>query len=379
MRSAGHPIASALLLVVTLAPASGAQFAVGTNRETTKTAVSNYRVHGSFALDEVVRVRVVDGLLAPEIVAELPVNESVRLEVEGSPATWVARNRNIGGPYLTLTRYDFDVPAEGLWSTSLTVRANGYVALYAQTGDVASGTRVRLIQSSGSLRLTVTEGNGGGVQKQTLSVAAQTLQQLQAEQPDVIRRYVAPALRAVSGTHLLKPGAVDVYRLFPQIAAPAKPARALEEILPRLDAPSYAAREQASRDLSALGPAGVLAVLRRPRADLSEEAVNRLSAFLASQTNLAIDDVDAARRDPYVLLDCLADDDAAVRAAAKDTLAAVLGAPVAFDPAADEAARNAALEAVRRQVETAARPKGPVKEKPEAPGGAAVKPKVWLE
>jgi len=378
MRSAFHPIAPLLALLAFAFPAH-AQLVTGTNRETTKTAVENYRVHGSFALDEVVRVRVVDGLLAPEVVAELPVNESIRLEIEGSPQTWVARNRNVGGPYLVLTRYDFDAPAEGLWSTSLTVRANGYVALYAQTGDVASGTRVRLTQSGGSLRLTVTEGNGGGVQRQTLSVAAQTLQQLQSEQPDIIRRYVAPALRAVTGTHLLKPGPADVYRLFGRIAPPPRAAKALEGILLGLDAPSYAARERASRDLAALGPAGALAVLRRPQAGLSEEAINRLSTFLASHTNLAIEDLDAARRDPYVLLDCLSDDDPAVRAAAKDALGAVLGAPVAFDPAADEASRNAALEAVRRQVDGHARPKGPVKEKPAVPGAAPVKPKVLLE
>jgi len=346
----------ALFLSALYCPAH-AQFVSGTNRESTKAAVANYRLHGTLSLNQLLHIRTHEGLLAPELLADLPVNESVRVEIEASDAVWVVRNRNIGTGYLTVTRYDFDAPPDALWSVSLTMR-NNYIAIYGQTGDGASGTRARLTQTNKSLRLSITQADEG-IQKNLIAATADSVQQLQAEQPDALRRYIAPALRLISGHYLLRPGPTDVYRLFPGIPPAPKAVRELEGLLIRLDAADYTEREEASRALTTVGKPVILAAVRRSKADLSEEARNRLDAFLAGQTSLSIEDVPASREDPYLLLDCFEDEDPAVRAAAHSRLAVVLGATIDFNPSADAAARSKAVEQVRSQVEGFVRAKMP--------------------
>lgn len=369
-----------LMLLITGAGgalSSHAQFVSSINRESAKNSIANYRLHGVFSLGQILRVRTNEGLLSAELVADFPLNEAVRVEIEGSDATWVVRNRNLGSAYLTITRYDFDAAPDEMWSVSITMR-NNYFAIYAQTGDGVSGIRARLTQSNKTLRLSITQSDGG-LQKSIISATAESIQQLQAEQPDALRKYIAPALRLISGHYLFRPGPTDVYRLFPEIPSNPKAVRELETLLLKLDAPDYAEREAASRALAGASKPVILAAVRRSKNDLSEEAHNRLDTFLAAQTSLSLDDIGASRSDPYLLLDCCEDEDPAVRTAAHARLSELLRAKIDFDPSAAPAVRAKSIEAMRAQVERFVRAKNPPVVSPATQPATPVRPKVWIE
>ncbi len=333
---------------------AGAQIAGG-NRESSKTLIANYRQLDPIPAGGLLKIKPVDGLLTAELIAKLPENESIRVSVEGSNAVWAIRNRNGAGlPMLTMTRYDFDAPADANWSISLSIR-NNYFSIYAQTGDIANGARTRLTQSGKTLRLTISDGQRG-IQNSILNAQAETLQQLQKEHPEPVRKYLAPVLRIIAGSSLLKPGPADVYRMFGSIPADPDAAKALDELMPLLDGATFTVREEAARRLAAMGTPGVLAVVRRSRDDLSVEARNRIDAFLAGQASLDLDTLDSARRDPYLLMDCLDDEDVSVRAAAKAALEDLAGKPIEFDVHLEGAARAEAIEKIRPISEKLARP-----------------------
>lgn len=347
------------LCTLILVPAAAGQAAVtAVTRDMTKARVSAYVLHGRYPLEQFFRLGVVDGALAAEVAPEfLEKGTQVRVEVEGSNATWVVRRGPAvagDGPYAIVSRYDFDAPPDAIWQTTITVKSK-YLAISGAIGDTADGVQVRLLQSNGTLNLTCTNVQRGARNTFFLATAS-SLRQLQGEHPEEVRRYLTPILRNLSGRLLLRPGATDVYRAFDAIRPDPQAARKLDDLLLKLEADAYAVREQASKDLAALGPAGVLAALRRDNADLSGEAKNRLDRFIAEQSSMSADDVAAARRDRSFLLDCMDDDDAAVRAAAKAALDHVIGKPVEFDLTLTGAARAKAVEALRRNLEPGTRP-----------------------
>jgi hypothetical protein len=122
-----------------------------------------------------------------------------------------------------------------------------------------------------------------------------------------------------------------------------------------LESDVYAVRDQASKDLQSLGTVAVLAVLRRDSSDLSAEARNRLDLFISNHSNLPIDDARAALKDGPFLLDCLDDEDIYVRSAAKDALERLIKRPVEFDPAADDEGRAAAVDGLRKTLDSVLR------------------------
>jgi hypothetical protein len=358
------PLLAVLTLALALAPAAPAQQVGGaiggalvTQREAAKTAVANYKLHGSLSLDQLVQVDARDGTLNVTVNADLPSQtEALRVDVPGSDATWVVRKRTLGAgatTYVTLSRYDFDAPEDQPWLTTLTLRSN-YVSMSAQAGENGNPFRVRLTQANGNL--TFTGGRGVGPANAQFSFTAPSLAQLHAEHPAEVRRHLVPLLHALTGRTLLRPGATDVYRAFPEIPADPAAARKLDHVLARLDADAYADRDRADRDLHALGPAGVLALLRRDLADLSPEARTRADVFLAARSNTPYPDPARARADGAFLLDCLDDDDPAVRAAAKSDLENLVGRPVDFDTTLTGGPRATAVDTLRRQLQPRFRP-----------------------
>jgi hypothetical protein len=103
--------------------------------------------------------------------------------------------------------------------------------------------------------------------------------------------------------------------------------------------------------IEALGPAGVLALLRMDRSEWTPEQTARLSAIVQRASTLA--DPPAWRRDIYFLTDCLDDPDPAVRRAALETARTVAGRDVTFDVNAAPEARLAASQEVLRTLEAA--------------------------
>jgi hypothetical protein len=116
-----------------------------------------------------------------------------------------------------------------------------------------------------------------------------------------------------------------------------------------------------------MGRAGVAALLRIDRTILSPEQNNRLDLFLKAvgepfggpNASSGIGGIGGAvgpspaelARDVDFLMDCLDDDDANVRAAAKAALEAVLRHPVDFDPTLTGDARAAAVDKVYEQLD----------------------------
>ena len=320
-------------------------------RETTKATVERYPLQGKVTQAELVRLSVKEGLLDVTAGSDMPVAaQPVRVEVEGSAATWVVRKRTVGQViYTTVSQYDFSAPDDQTWQVDINVRQN-YFMLNAQSGETNTGVRVRLTQQNNQLRLIVYEGR-----RSIFNVSAASVQQLRRENPQQVRQYLEPALRKITGGPLLKPGPADVYRAFETIQPDPEVARQVMGIVIRLDAESFNDRERASGELAKLGPPAVLAVLRLDRSLFSAEARTRLISFLAAHGSSTLDPKDSAN-DPHFLVDCLDDEDAKVRSAAKAALEKLLERPVKFDVSLSGSERLKAVDAVRRELATKAQP-----------------------
>lgn len=319
--------------------------------------MENLPVDGHYPLTQLLHIGLSDGVLTGELVAELGNQVApYRIEVENSTALWTVRKRVIGAgsQYVIVSRFDFDAAADEFWSTGLTLRA-GYFAVNAICGDTATGMRVRLTQSNGTLSFTCTTIDRGS-QRLFVNASAATLKQLQSEHPQEVRKYLMPILRKLTGRNLLRPGATDVYRVFEKIQPSPQMARQLDELLVRLESDVYAVRDRASKDMASLGAMAVLAALRRDTSDLSAEARNRLDLFIWNHSNLPIDDVPSALKDGPFLLDCLDDEDINVRSAAKDALERLIGRTVEFAPAAADEERAAAVDGLRKTLDSVFRP-----------------------
>ena len=323
------------------------------SREYARDSVSNSAVHAKYPLGHLFRLDVRDGTLSAELLAEFTSQyEAYRVEVEGSDALWTVRKRVIGGNntvFVQISRYDFDAPADQYWCTSMTLRS-GMITLLASTGDSNAGMRVRLTQANGMMGFSCGKVEDG-LQTSVLLASAPTLDQLKAEYPREVRKYLTPILRDLTGGRTpLQPAPADVYRAFDSIRPDPKVARQVEELLARLDSEVYAVRDAASKELAGLGAPAVLAILRRDMDDLSAEARNRIDRFLASRANLSPEEAVAARKDRAFLIDCLEDEHLAVRQAAKAALEKLIGAKIDFDATLSGEARADAVDALRQKL-----------------------------
>jgi hypothetical protein len=318
-------------------------------RDNVKQSLGKLPIEATYPLHQFLLVEVRGGALAAELLADLPVrNELTRVAVKDSDAIWTVRKRvigNLNNVYVTVVRYDLDAPPDALWSTTLILRS-GYFAISGVQGNNHDGARVRLTQANGSLSFTCSQIERG-VQKDAFVASALSLRGLRAEHPQEVRRYLDPMLFSLAGRHLLRPGAADVYRVFTAVKPDPQTARAFEQVVRGLESDSYPERERASRALQDLGAAGVLAAMRRDNRDLSPEGRSRIDHFLAAHATLTPGELEIAANDPAFLLDCMDDDNPAVRADATHALERRIGRKVNFDPSADGAARAQAVDALR--------------------------------
>ena len=181
-----------------------------------------------------------------------------------------------------------------------------------------------------------------------LVLEANDIQQLRHDHPAEVRTYLDAMLGEIGGgSNPLRPQAGDVYRAFDNIPADSATLEQVTRLLEDLDALEPATREAASRRLERLGRAGVLAAARINRTDLSAEQALRLDAFIAR--NITIADAASARDDPLFLLDCLEDEDRAVRSAALEQLRRVTGRAIDFDIDAPASGRAAAADSLAKE------------------------------
>jgi hypothetical protein len=261
------------------------------------------------------------------------------VEIDGSPAVWAMttkgrvwvdwRRRIPSCEFSATATYDRGFAIEQIVPETITITRSGktFVGI-GRMNDL--NVRVTCSVSEPDQRTTLKVENSDGKRTDTvLEVGASNLFRLRDESPMATRQYVVPLLRAIAGENPLRPEAADVYRVFSEIAADENVAKQVGAILPEMDSPAVEDRNAASASLEKLGDAGVLAVLRMDRSNLSPEQRGRVDRFVANHTTLDVTP-EKAKADPFFLLDCLEDGDHAVRVAAKSALEKVSGKSIEF-------------------------------------------------
>ena len=186
--------------------------------------------------------------------------------------------------------------------------------------------------------------------RQILSVNSVDLFRLRSEQPEALRRFLLPALGKLTDQPILRPGASDVYRLFSQIPADPKVTARLLALLPGLTSEESEARDRATKDLFALGRAGALAAMRFDPELLVPEQATRLGELIMAHSRMTLEDPAEAAKDVYFLIDCLEDEERAVRLAASEALEKMLSRKIGFDADGAVSVRRAFAEALRARV-----------------------------
>lgn len=305
------------------------------------------------------------GKLADE---ETQRNHPVRIDIQGSDLTWSVKSYGEAGDKRTVALACYDIEALAPFQCVALHVGPGVVKLYGASFDgMAAGqqSRLEITQTDEAIRyswsMTPPRGPDGAAGKaDEQSGRVTTLGDLRRLHPTFIDETLTPALRrlGVRGFFRRHP-AGEVYRAFPDVPADPKAAGKLAALLPRLGASKGSVREAASAELEALGRAGVAAILRVDRTALSPEQNTRLDLFLRSVGEpIGCDGGLSARspaevsRDVDFLLDCLDDDDAGVRAAAKAALEAAVRHPVEFDVTLTGDARAAAVDRLFERIDS---------------------------
>lgn len=170
--------------------------------------------------------------------------------------------------------------------------------------------------------------------------------------PQAWTQYVMPLFCRLGAEHLLhRHPAVDVYRMFPHIQPNSGTARRVEELIAGLGSAAFSERQAAQQALGAMGRAAVLALMRIDPSTLSPEQAERRRKLLSEDDWQPInEEYAAARKDLPLLLDCLDDDDPAVRAKAKQSVETWIGRSLDFDINRDRGSRGAAVDALHDQL-----------------------------
>lgn len=322
-------------------------------------ALAKARFVGRHDLFDLVRYSWTDGWLDVDFL--LPLDwagaDGVRTEINGSKATWIwkiSAHRD-GGDARSIAERVIELQYRDAGNEN----SDGHTraTLYSHDGYLMISGRLR---QAGENIVVFYRGRAGGhaeleayVQEECaltrtlLTARGESLEQMASAHPEEVERYFAPLLRKISRTNLLGPGAADVYALFPEIRADEGIVSRIEQLLPNLDSPVASERESASRELSILGRPAVLAAMRWDASLLSPEQHGRLRQLVESHRRRRSQAAEAGRTDLTLLTECLADDDLAVRSAAKDAIEALLGHEIDFDPSLDLDLRAAAVDDFR--------------------------------
>jgi hypothetical protein len=349
---------------------------------------------GRFALTDLVRTGLRDGRMQIDVKlpdelarlsdAESAANRPVRLDVAGSDLAWSLKSYGEKGDRRTIALACYDAEALAPFQCLALHVGPGMVKVYgaAFPGEGGGGggqlAKLEITQTEEGIRYSwwVPGRQESTELEQTGRVAR--LSELRQTHPAFVQEVLSPALRRLGVRAFLRRHPVaEVYGVFPAIRPDDRVARQVDDLLPRMAAARASQREAASAELDALGRPAILAVLRLDRGRLSPEQNTRLETFLDRMGERGPPTWAVTPRDPLrdveFLLDCLDDDDPAVRAAAKAALEAALGRRVDFDPALTGDARAAAVGRLCDQFlvppgeGNGAKPPGPTTQVPNAP------------
>ena len=335
-------------------------------------AMLKARSVGEHDLFDLIRYTWTDGWLDVQFL--LPAHwagpEAVKTDIKGSSATWIwkiSAHRD-GGDARSLSErvVELQYRDAGNENTDGHTRAT----LYSHDGYLMISGRLR---QAGENIVVFYRGRTGGqaeleayvqedcaLTRTLLTARGASLERMAAAHPEEVERYFAPLLRKISRTNLLGPGAADVYSVFPDIRADDGIVSRIEQLLPGLDSPDVSERERATRELALLGRQAVLAAMRWDRTALSPEQAGRLQQIVESHRRRRAQSVESAHSDLTLLTECLADDDLAVRAAAKEAIETLLGHAISFDPSLDLDGRAVAVDEFRASLASPAGAKATV-------------------
>jgi hypothetical protein len=176
---------------------------------------------------------------------------------------------------------------------------------------------------------------------------AASLYDLRRKYPDEYERFLRPMMRGFKEESV--GFGVDSRTAWQVLSDTWKPSTDLpakvEAIIVRLNADDYSARAAAQKDLEQLGEPAALYLMATPHTDLTPEQAARLAGFIAPYHPLDDAQIARFRKDENFLLDCLFNDDPAVREAALGRLRQMTGQNVPLDP--DQSPQER-IESIRR-------------------------------
>ncbi len=183
------------------------------------------------------------------------------------------------------------------------------------------------------MSLRVSGSESPGHEPVRIAVSAASLEKLLLQYPQETTRYLLPIMEDFRQVANLF--AVDsrlAWQVFSDALKPdAETVQRIEKAIARLDAEAYANRDAASTELEKLGQAAASYLGRLDRSKLSAEQRSRIDQFLSSWRPIDSEQARAFRHDVNFLLNCLYNDDPAVREQAIMQLRAVTGKPIPFE------------------------------------------------
>jgi hypothetical protein len=289
--------------------------------------------------------------LAPGVA---PKGSGELIKVTGSSARWQVRTtQDASGVDVAELTYEDTVNSQrnGHCKAVLTC-ARDYVSIAASLrcdGDLLRVT-YHAWSEPGTAQLAVHMDEGSDGPQMLFNAHGGTLMEMWNESPEQVEKYLLPVLKKLARKNPLGPGATDVYQVFTSIKPEAASMERLNAILPGLEDLDPPARQAASRALEKLARGEALAAMRLDRSDLTPEQDVRLGQFIEQHRRRWRRPAESAMRDVRFLMECLEDEDAQVRSAAKETLETAMGHSIDFDPLADFDTRLDSVEDLRQHL-----------------------------
>lgn len=271
------------------------------------------------------------------------------------PAPGVAKisfsGEQLPKPILIFAYARADKPSQAILEVRLSFRALAiaYVA--------ADGSRLDLTQTmSGPFGQADDRDGEAVITLRQPDVPPQTyrapdLRTLRLDHPADFRKLVRPAVAALGDVRAAMLDDGEGYQILADRLPidPAKEAKLLE-ILPRLNGTDPNHRDAASRELAALGWPLARAIDKLDRKTLTPEQRARLDELMKSYRVMNAAQLERARADLNVLVDCLGLADPVLVAAARDLLEQRTQSKIKLDPQLPQADRLAQIEPLRQQI-----------------------------
>lgn len=302
---------------------------------------------GPFAINQVVRLGLKDNRLIAT--TDLPTDDrDRRVIVSDDRSYWRAAVR--GDPagdqsplFFMVEKYDFLDP-QCVFSHAQVLAAPGQIQVVGEWQYQDGALHVTLLDSvgavdvddgivtPGSTTLFVNGYDAEGGRNVNVRLRAADLKTLRREHPREISAYLRPVLRQLQADELV---AIDAELAWQVLGSERKPnpdvARRVQEILPRLDADSFAERERAAQALRDLGVEGALVMLQLDRSTLTPEQNARVEEVIAAYHQAAVKDVSKLAEDLDFLLDVLLTEEPELRAMALERIRRKVERPIEFD------------------------------------------------